>query len=967
MKFQPRYAMCLPLVLSLAACSASDDRAEQVGEIDQQLPAGDTDYTPTTLANVTVQQKAPVAGEGPANLIDTSASTKIFISKNRSWFQYRMTAPTVIRSYDITSANDIPERDPKEWTFEGSFDGFRWVTLHTVVRTETFPQRETTYTHTFSNTTPYLYYRLNVTRNSATSGGDLQLSGLRVGGSRPTGTVPATVAAVNATVSGTSATVSWASVSGATGYYVQRSSEDGKSAVEFTTTSTSYVDSGLMPGTVYVYRVQAHNGGTLRGFPSPLSNAVVTAAPPSGLKDVTALSSFAPTDQFNTTGLEGIEKVTDGAAGTKYLTFNTTTWLQQQTVAGAVITQYTLTSGNDYPGRDPKDWRLQGSSSATGPWTTLDTRTNQGFPARGQTRTFSANASNQAYAYYRLVIDANRGEGITQLAEWRLYGTATGSQTAPAAPSGLALNAVTSNQIIATWTDNAGRQSPESSFRVERAPNSSFTAGQITTYTAGAGSTEFRATSLSPSTQYCFRVAAVNAVNPSATTSPVCVTTPALTDPPQSWVETGWYGGHNRTLTRRPLDTHIAMYADEFVSPQSSIDWLRPILDAAWGYAKTKYGSFSDPYLYVIANQDNVFVGHPYTVAGVQYASEASAFYRNVVFSPRTDWTNQQDDWFVASFTHEMGHIVESNNNAVFGSPAFQTWGDSKWAEIFQWDVYENVASLLPTGFKDRAWAELNQNTDDDGIYWFRDFWFPIYANQVGGTRSGAAQLDRFFELMAQYLPQVNTRYAKDLNLGEFIHFMSGAAGVNVEAQAKVAFRWNSDTAVQLATAQQMYPAVHALYSGGTCTPETNAAFCTRVGASCGSVTANDNCGTSRTVTSCGSCTSPQTCGGGGTANQCGGGSGTNPCASLCSSPVVFTSASYQPPGGLGTGATCHETTVNLAGMNCGNFAAGRTFSINGTLVSCNGGNVTLPAKRNGGYCMQASAGNYSYAYFQTW
>jgi peptidoglycan/xylan/chitin deacetylase (PgdA/CDA1 family) len=62
-----------------------------------------------------------------------------------------------------------------------------------------------------------------------------------------------------------------------------------------------------------------------------------------------------------------------------------------------------------------------------------------------------------------------------------------------------------------------------------------------------------------------------------------------------------------------------------------------------------------------------------------------------------------------------------------------------------------------------------------------------------------------------------------------------------------------------------------------TCTPETNAAFCTRLGKNCGSVTANDNCGKSRTVSSCGSCTAPQTCGGGGTANVCGGG-GTSSC-----------------------------------------------------------------------------------------
>jgi endo-1,4-beta-D-glucanase Y len=54
------------------------------------------------------------------------------------------------------------------------------------------------------------------------------------------------------------------------------------------------------------------------------------------------------------------------------------------------------------------------------------------------------------------------------------------------------------------------------------------------------------------------------------------------------------------------------------------------------------------------------------------------------------------------------------------------------------------------------------------------------------------------------------------------------------------------------------------------CTPESDTAFCSRLGKECGSVTANDNCGVTRTVTSCGTCTSPATCGGGGTANMCG-------------------------------------------------------------------------------------------------
>jgi peptidoglycan/xylan/chitin deacetylase (PgdA/CDA1 family) len=63
------------------------------------------------------------------------------------------------------------------------------------------------------------------------------------------------------------------------------------------------------------------------------------------------------------------------------------------------------------------------------------------------------------------------------------------------------------------------------------------------------------------------------------------------------------------------------------------------------------------------------------------------------------------------------------------------------------------------------------------------------------------------------------------------------------------------------------------IYGTGSCTPESNTTFCSRLAKNCGAVTGTDNCGTSRTVSSCGTCAAPQTCGGGGTANVCGGAS----------------------------------------------------------------------------------------------
>jgi aqualysin 1 len=103
------------------------------------------------------------------------------------------------------------------------------------------------------------------------------------------------------------------------------------------------------------------------------------------------------------------------------------------------------------------------------------------------------------------------------------------------------------------------------------------------------------------------------------------------------------------------------------------------------------------------------------------------------------------------------------------------------------------------------------------------------------------------------------------------------------------------------------------------------------------------------------------------TMNVTANGASANPCASVCSNPVVFTNANFHS-GNLGTAATCHETTTSPSMINCGNFAAGRTFHINGQLRTCSFQDIPLASipKVNGGYCFRASAGDFPWAYFLT-
>ena len=84
-----------------------------------------------------------------------------------------------------------------------------------------------------------------------------------------------------------------------------------------------------------------------------------------------------------------------------------------------VIREYALTSANDFPERDPQDWRLIGSNDGGQTWTLLDLRRGEIFASRHQRRLFVV-TNSAPFNLYRLVIDAARAPSkadAVQLAE----------------------------------------------------------------------------------------------------------------------------------------------------------------------------------------------------------------------------------------------------------------------------------------------------------------------------------------------------------------------------------------------------------------------------------------------------------------------------------------------------------------------------------------------------------------------
>ncbi len=150
-------------------------------------------------------------------------------------------------------------------------------------------------------------------------------------------------------------------------------------------------------------------------------NVTATIPPGSLSADVTKVTA----SKENPPG-EVATNLLDGNPNTKWLAFVNSAWIVYQLSSPMVMTDYHLTSANDAPGRDPKNFSVEGSVDGS-TWTTIDTRTNQSFPNRSTGYDFSTN-NTTAYGWYRLSIAANTDSGgLTQLADWDLRDARPGS------------------------------------------------------------------------------------------------------------------------------------------------------------------------------------------------------------------------------------------------------------------------------------------------------------------------------------------------------------------------------------------------------------------------------------------------------------------------------------------------------------------------------------------------------------
>lgn len=265
--------------------------------------------------------------------------------------------------------------------------------------------------------------------------------------------------------------------------------------------------------------------------------------------------------------------------------------------------------------------------------------------------------------------------------------------------------------------------------------------------------------------------------------------------------------GHSETMRLAAEDEFTAIYYNDFVSGEA-LESHREYMKRVWAHVKANYGEFGTEGSRIAAFMHSNVSGPPYNFNSINIYFDITSDCRNLidVVGGAGGWSKNLTGLEMDIFTHEISHIVEGASKQTAGSPSYGFWKDSKWAEIFIYDVY---SALNLIGERDR-WFEQMQSSQDnfprEGTFWFKNWFYPIYTNH-----GGVKLLNNYFETLAKHFPRGQNAWQyvdRPVNLGEFVHFFSGAAGKDLLYQAKIAFKWDDDAQRELDQAKVDFPDV---------------------------------------------------------------------------------------------------------------------------------------------------------------
>lgn len=133
---------------------------------------------------------APAAGAGGddhsvSGSVDGNARTKWCVpdaGSAVSW-QVELTEARKVEGYTLTSADDMPARDPREWTVQGSADGTSWTEIDRRALPQPFEQRHQEKRFDIATPGEFRFYRFTfIPKDPYFQIGEIALAGVELGG-----------------------------------------------------------------------------------------------------------------------------------------------------------------------------------------------------------------------------------------------------------------------------------------------------------------------------------------------------------------------------------------------------------------------------------------------------------------------------------------------------------------------------------------------------------------------------------------------------------------------------------------------------------------------------------------------------------------------------------------------------------------------------------------------------------------
>ncbi|MFC9082104.1 GH92 family glycosyl hydrolase [Streptomyces sp. NPDC057062] len=140
------------------------DGSKRASGVDGAYATGIPGNVTDEVTDVRASAENSGSGEVKENLIDGEPSTKWLTFAPTGWVEFDFDAPVKVVTYALTSANDAAERDPADWTLQGSTDGKDWKTLDTRTGVS-FDERFRTTSFDLAAPAEYQHFRLDFTRN----------------------------------------------------------------------------------------------------------------------------------------------------------------------------------------------------------------------------------------------------------------------------------------------------------------------------------------------------------------------------------------------------------------------------------------------------------------------------------------------------------------------------------------------------------------------------------------------------------------------------------------------------------------------------------------------------------------------------------------------------------------------------------------------------------------------------------